>query len=237
MTRRSSLSTPTHSSLARADNDVPPQVSIAPVQSPLVERARDFLTAGPAGSVPLIEHVCRLPGAPPAVAEQLALALFMESSDVRREADGRWALVRERPATKFPRCAVPARSIDALTFVVVDVETTGGSLWGGDRITEFCAVTLFHLLDAAQIERRLTAGLGGRRAGTNPFGRRHLDEALHFVIKIPVGCTPTRHPPDEGHTSAQEPHAPSNTLLTASETRLQRCRWCSSCRRPDAVSR
>jgi DNA polymerase-3 subunit epsilon len=142
MTRRSSLSTPTHSSLARADNDVPPQVSIAPVQSPLVERARDFLTAGPAGSVPLIEHVCRLPGAPPAVAEQLALALFMESSDVRREADGRWALVRERPATKFPRCAVPARSIDALTFVVVDVETTGGSLWGGDRITEFCAVTV-----------------------------------------------------------------------------------------------
>jgi DNA polymerase-3 subunit epsilon len=105
-----------------------------------VERARSYLEAGPAGSVPLIEHVCSLPGAPIAVAEQLALALFMETPDVKRDADGRWALVRERPAVVQARRAVAHRALDSLSYVVVDVETTGGG--GGDRITEFCAVTV-----------------------------------------------------------------------------------------------
>ena len=113
--------------------------------SPLVERARHYLEAGPSAAVPLIEHVCRLPGAPTAVAEQLALALFMETPDVQRDAEGRWSLVRERPvdAARAERDAV-RRPLDALTYVVVDVETTGGSPWGGDRITEFCAVTVIN---------------------------------------------------------------------------------------------
>jgi DNA polymerase-3 subunit epsilon len=110
--------------------------------SPLVERARAFLEAGPSGSVPLIEHVCSLPGAPVRVAEQLALALFMETPDVRRDAEGRWSLVRERTSAVRARSSVAQRSLDSLTYVVVDVETTGGSPWGGDRITEFCAVTV-----------------------------------------------------------------------------------------------
>lgn len=113
--------------------------------SPLVERARHYLEAGPSAAVPLIEHVCRLPGAPTAVAEQLALALFMETPDVQRDAEGCWSLVRERPvdAARAERDAV-RRPLDALTYVVVDVETTGGSPWGGDRITEFCAVTVIN---------------------------------------------------------------------------------------------
>jgi DNA polymerase-3 subunit epsilon len=119
---------------------IAPFVSIERPSSPLIERARSFLEAGPAGSVPLIEHVCRLPGAPPAVAEQLALALFIETADVRREADGRWALVCERPVQVSPTFI--ARHLDAVTYVVVDVETTGGSPMGGDRITEFGAVTV-----------------------------------------------------------------------------------------------
>jgi DNA polymerase-3 subunit epsilon len=120
-------------------------VSVDREPSPLVERARHFLEAGPAASVPLIEHVCRLPGAPTAVAEQLALALFMETPDVQRDAEGRWSLVREHPVTATRRDReVVRRPLDALTYVVVDVETTGGSPWGGDRITEFGAVTVIN---------------------------------------------------------------------------------------------
>ena len=107
----------------------------------MIDRARSYLETGPSSAVPLIEHVCRLPGAPPAVAEQLALALFMETPDVRRDAEGRWSLVREQPVPVRSRRAA-ARPLDSLTYVVVDVETTGGSPWGGDRITEFCAVTV-----------------------------------------------------------------------------------------------
>lgn len=110
--------------------------------SPLVHRARLFLQAGPARSVPLIEHVCSLPGAPVAVAEQLAFALFLEIPDVQRDGEGRWTLVREQPAAARAAKATLHRSLDSLSYVVVDVETTGGSPGGGDRITEFCAVTV-----------------------------------------------------------------------------------------------
>ena len=119
---------------------VQPFISVETPSSPLVDRARSFLEAGPSGSVPLIEHVCRLPGAPPAVAEQLALALFTQTSDVQRGTDGRWTLVRESRVQRLQQSV--ARHLDALTYVVVDVETTGGSPGGGDRITEFGAVTV-----------------------------------------------------------------------------------------------
>lgn len=117
-------------------------VSVERVPSPLLARARGYLEAGPAGSVPLIEHVCSLPGAPSAVAEQMALALFSDAADVRRDNDGRWTLVRERPVFEVATPPTKSRSLDSLSYVVVDVETTGGSPWGGDRITEFCAVTV-----------------------------------------------------------------------------------------------
>lgn len=146
MTHRSSR--PTQSGKAvrpvasSAEVAVPPYVVVQREQSPLVDRARDYLKDGPVGSVPLIEHVCRLPGAPVAVAEQLALALFMETPDVQRDAAGNWSLVRERPAVMKLKLGVARRPLESLTYVVVDVETTGGSPWGGDRITEFCAVTI-----------------------------------------------------------------------------------------------
>lgn len=110
--------------------------------SPLLARARNYLELGPADSVPLIEHVCQLPGAPKAVAEQLALSLFSESTDVQRDQDGRWSLVRERPIAIHAQGEIGSRLLDTLSYVVVDVETTGGSPFGGDRITEFCAVTI-----------------------------------------------------------------------------------------------
>ena len=117
-------------------------MSVEKRDSPLVDRARLYLRAGPARSIPLIEHVCSLPGAPAAVAEQLAFALFLEIPDVQRDGEGRWTLVREHPTATRAAKATLHRSLDSLSYVVVDVETTGGSPGGGDRITEFCAVTV-----------------------------------------------------------------------------------------------
>ena len=146
MTRRSSRSgQPGNAGLQRptkSEIEVPPFVSIDREPSPLLQRARTYLEAGPSDAVPLIEHVCRLPGAPRAVAEQLAMALFIESPDVRRETDGRWSLVREVALPASAKRETSTRSLDTLSYVVVDVETTGGSPFGGDRITEFCAVTV-----------------------------------------------------------------------------------------------
>ena len=148
MTRRSSRSAqPGNRGLqgpSKSEIEVPPFVSVDREPSPLMQRARAYLESGPSDSISLIEHVCRLPGAPRAVAEQLASALFLESPDVRREADGRWSLVREVPLPASMRQATVSRSLDALSYVVVDVETTGGSPLGGDRITEFCAVTVIN---------------------------------------------------------------------------------------------
>jgi DNA polymerase-3 subunit epsilon len=127
-----------------SDFAAPPFVSINREPSPLLQKARNFLAAGPADAIPLIEHVCSLPGAPRAVAEQLALSLFMETPDVRRAADGRWSLVREGPVVAGAKGDTVSRSLDSLSYVVVDVETTGGSPFGGDRITEFCAVTVIN---------------------------------------------------------------------------------------------
>lgn len=126
------------------DGKAPPFVTVEQTPSPLIIRARTFLECGPAGSVPLIEHVCNLPGAPVAVAEQLAQALFSGSAGIARAADGQWTLVRERSLPLRARSESGGRRLDALTYVVVDVETTGGSPRGGDRITEFCAVTVAH---------------------------------------------------------------------------------------------
>src|SRR5687767_9800994 len=128
--------------LRPAEVAVPPLVSVEKRDSPLVDRARLYLQAGPSGSVPLIEHVCSLPGAPVAVAEQLAFALFLEIPDVQRDGEGRWTLVREHVAVARGTKATVHRSLDSVSYVVVDVETTGGSPVGGDRITEFCAVTV-----------------------------------------------------------------------------------------------
>ena len=146
MTRRSNRSgQPGYvglSSPPNTDLELRPFVSVDRTPSPLLARARSFLESGPADSVPLIEHVCQLPGAPKGVAEQLARSLFSESNDIQRGDDGRWSLVRERPVALRANRDLQARSLDALSYVVVDVETTGGSPFGGDRITEFCAVTI-----------------------------------------------------------------------------------------------
>lgn len=136
-----------------------------PEDTLLTSRAVDYLSAGPADVVDLIGHICSLPGAPRIVAEHMAHAMFAGRPQFVRTGDGRWMLadVAAQPyaiATvgTHPRAMLSARdpfagkthsrlhappeSLDALSYVVVDVETTGGRAYTGDRITEIAAVVV-----------------------------------------------------------------------------------------------
>jgi DNA polymerase-3 subunit epsilon len=107
------------------------------VDSFLAERARRFLQAGPAHAVPLIEHVCQLPGAPALVAEQMAMALFGGRPEFAPGPDGTWRLApKPEPAVAAPD------HLDSLSYAVVDVETTGMRAGERDRITEIAVVVV-----------------------------------------------------------------------------------------------
>ena len=118
----------------------------------LTRRATELLARGPADSVALIEHVCQLPGAPRVVAEQMAFALFAGRVEFARDESGYWRLAREvPPALQLrPEPTLPAErwsrtgsdELASLSYVVVDVETTGMRAWGGDRVTEVAAVVV-----------------------------------------------------------------------------------------------
>jgi DNA polymerase III subunit epsilon len=127
----------------------PPGVTLRPAESFLASRARDFLAAGPADVVPLIEHVCQIPGAPRVVAEHMARALFAERTEFVRDVDGRWRLVDRAPSAYSPIAAHHGHvalsdqaDLMSLYYAVVDVEATGTRPWAGDRITEIAVVAV-----------------------------------------------------------------------------------------------
>jgi DNA polymerase-3 subunit epsilon len=101
----------------------------------LVSRARDYLAAGPATAQQLIAAVCQLPGVPATVAEHMTATLLAEVATIRRDASGLWGF-----HTATPPDVRPSVRLDALSYAVVDVETTGGRPLHGDRITEIAAV-------------------------------------------------------------------------------------------------
>jgi DNA polymerase-3 subunit epsilon len=130
-----------------------------PEDTLLTSRALDFLAAGPADVVDLIGHICSLPKAPRIVAEHMAHAMFAGRREFLLAADGRWMLAdltampytvdrvsdvpRGTGIAKRNRASSRADSTEALSslsYVVVDTETTGGSHWSNDRITEIAAV-------------------------------------------------------------------------------------------------
>jgi DNA polymerase-3 subunit epsilon len=140
-----------------------PGVRLRPAEQVLVSRARDFLAAGPSDAVDLIAHVCQLPSPPRFVADHMAMALLAPWDEFAREQDGRWCLVPDvEPFTgTHVAAAAPvapsiggggtARAVDRprreerlreLSYVVVDVETTGGGTYAGDRITEIAAIVV-----------------------------------------------------------------------------------------------
>jgi DNA polymerase III subunit epsilon len=103
----------------------------------LVSRARDYLAAGPATAQQLIAAVCRLPGVPAPIAEHLTATLLADVPTIRRNESGLWG-IEAPPDTN----AHHAARLDSLSYVVVDVETTGGRSMNGDRITEIAAVVV-----------------------------------------------------------------------------------------------
>jgi DNA polymerase III subunit epsilon len=132
-----------------------------PEDTLLTSRALDFLSAGPADVVDLIGHICSLPKAPRIVAEHMAHAMFAGRREFLLAADGRWMLAnltaqpytidhvadlpRALGKTKRDRASSRAASsepLSSLSYVVVDTETTGGSHWLTDRITEIAAVVV-----------------------------------------------------------------------------------------------
>jgi DNA polymerase-3 subunit epsilon len=132
-----------------------------PQDTLLTSRALDYLSAGPADVVDLIGHICSLPKAPRIVAEHMAHAMFAGRREFLLAADGRWMLAdlnaqpyiadrvsdipRALAARKRDRASSRANStepLSSLSYVVVDTETTGGSHWSTDRITEIAAVVV-----------------------------------------------------------------------------------------------
>lgn len=111
----------------------------------LTDKAAAFLAAGPADVVDLIGHICNLPGAPRIVAEHMANAMFAGRAEFSRDSFGKWLLTDSRFDGVPRRSAgppIPAVPLTALSYVVVDVETTGGRAYRGDRITEIAAVVV-----------------------------------------------------------------------------------------------
>jgi len=104
----------------------------------LTEKAAKYLATGPADVVDLIGHVCNLPGAPRIVAEHMAQVIFSGRAEFELDPVGRWSLA---PRAPMPVAAAASGNsgIGSLSYVVVDVETTGGR-FPLHRVTEFAAV-------------------------------------------------------------------------------------------------
>ena len=119
-----------------------------PEETLLTTRALNFLSAGPADVVDLIGHICSLPGAPRIVAEHMAHAMFAGRPQFVRAADGRWMLadIAAKPylesADRSRTAAGANDTLNRISYVVVDTETTGGSHWLHDKITEIAAVVV-----------------------------------------------------------------------------------------------
>lgn len=118
------------------EEHIPHGVTVAPRDTLLTRRAVDYLASGPADAQTLIAHVCQLPSMPRAIAEHMAVALFAGHHRFVREPDGRWGLFSKRESLR----ATHADALASLAYAVVDVEATGGSARGGDRITEIAVV-------------------------------------------------------------------------------------------------
>jgi len=99
--------------------------------STLVDRALGALAQESRPARWLAANVLGLVQAPDLIAERLAVALLGADPRVQRLRDGRWALVA---------AAGGAPLLEECAFAVIDVETTGSSAAGSDRVIEVAVV-------------------------------------------------------------------------------------------------
>ena len=119
---------------------VPDGVAARASSTVLVERAVDYLKAGPASSQALVASVCQLSSLPAVIAEHMAVTLLREHERFVRTPDGAWRLSEPAPPAWRVGTAQDEPLLSELSFAVVDVETTGGQFRFGDRITEIAVV-------------------------------------------------------------------------------------------------
>ena len=122
--------------------DVPAGVETKPRPTALVDRAAALLRAGPATSQALVASICQLSALPSAIAEHMAVALLRDHPLFVRTADGGWRLGEPQSPQWRATPVEDEPLLSALSFAVVDVETTGGRYETGDRITEIAIVTV-----------------------------------------------------------------------------------------------
>jgi DNA polymerase-3 subunit epsilon len=72
----------------------------------------------------------------------MAMSLLGEHPRFARTTNGAWRLSEPASPVWRTRTVDEEPLLSSLSFVVVDVETTGGRAYAGDRITEFAAVTV-----------------------------------------------------------------------------------------------
>ncbi len=99
--------------------------------STLVDRAIGALAQESRPARWLATNVLGLVQAPDIIAERLAVALLGADPRVQRLSDGRWALIAVAGGIPL---------LEECAFAVIDVETTGGSAAGTDRIIEVAVV-------------------------------------------------------------------------------------------------
>lgn len=111
----------------------PATTTLGPRNTVLADRALALLANGPAEPAMVVREVCQIPVVQPALAAHLAVALLGGDSRFFRRVDGWWELAVAKPV--LTDC-----TLAGLTYVVVDVESTGVRAIDGDRITEVAVV-------------------------------------------------------------------------------------------------
>jgi len=100
--------------------------------SSLLSRAMDLIEEGPQSTSRVASRVFGVRSGPPGLAARMVFELLAEDHRVRVDADGVWRLAGDAGREE--------RALDSLSYVVIDVETTGIPVSQGGRIIEIAAV-------------------------------------------------------------------------------------------------
>jgi DNA polymerase-3 subunit epsilon len=105
--------------------------AVRPEPTTLSGRAAARLEHGPLDAITLMCDVCRVRRLEQDAADRMAVALLGHREEFIKLPSGHWALREASPTYSTERT-----SLADVSFAVVDVETTGARVMGGDRVTE-----------------------------------------------------------------------------------------------------